>query len=744
MTTLAMMLCAALDLRWAGADTSIMTVNMPSSNNWQIGMTLDGMFRSGLPSPFTAASMQSFESAWEDLDEWDASGTFVMKTDIVSSLTDSVETMDIQGALEISWLMFSGDAHLSFAKDNIQCESDVSVIISASAAGRKKQLGLSDTNVLELEEDQMALLDLESFLKMYGSYVIVGFEYGGEILFKSTHSAKSSEDKMAIEGGLAVSFAKAGFKLAGSVDVAYEKSDISKSIKDSKDWSIRPNAWGEDANSLIAALSAISLGDMGDDPSLYETLAQSAQNVLSGEDAVTDPEPIKAILVPLSSVKAVHSQFGANSEHADTVPFVSFMNDIYMSVEGLSKQLELIEEQWRRSDKDGMPHQLLFDWDHRLHTLRVEMQTINNMNEIIERSAEYMSIYAGKSWNADVFQASSFIDITVRGLEYQFEEAVMAPYRVMVNDINSNVGDLYCSYTKGYAWQDVLKSDVLRDDEIGMDLRLSEDAQGKLIVEGTVRPGYEGCGLNPEDGSFFAVFIDDGAFVTPWERIRYTMEFEGASSCWSILGNTEKGAFQSGGVYTLGVDESEVNIINNNLRYGSWSGESSRADNVDANFFSGGHGKSGDKGWIRVEQGRDLSAAEAGFGVGLSCSITTVSTYMGVGDGTKVRFSDIQISRAMDDLNGASSARVFEANFDGDRRGVDLLRVHQDANELSKPKVAPGAVSAEWLTMGCIIALLVACIAGLLCFHGFVQMMPSISARFAQPKILIDDNTDEI
>ena len=676
MTTLAMMLCAALDLRWAGADTSIMTVNMPSSNNWQIGMTLDGMFRSGLPSPFTAASMQSFESAWEDLDEWDASGTFVMKTDIVSSLSDSVETMDIKGALEISWLMFSGDAHLSFAKDNIQCESDVSVIISASAAGRKKQLGLSDTNVLELEEDQMASLDLESFLKMYGSYVIVGFEYGGEILFKSTHSAKSSEDKVAIEGGLAyvihnpfrtslnsenlcirfdivhsirVSFAKAGFKLAGSVDVAYEKSEISKSIKDSKDWSIRPNAWGEDANSLIAALSAISLGDMGDDPSLYETLAQSAQNVLSGE-AASDPEPIKAILVPLSSVKAVHSRFGANSEHADTVPFVSFMNDIYMSVEGLSKQLKLIEEQWRRSDKDGMPRQRLFDWDNRLHTLRTELQTINNMNEIIERSAEYMSIYAGKSWDADVFQAASFIDITVAGLEYQFEEAVMTPYRTMVNDINSNAGALYCSYTKGYAWQDVLLSDVLSTPYRGMDRRLSEDEQGKLIVEGTVLRGYEGCG---GPNSYLAVFIDDGAFVTPWERIRYTMEFEGASSCWSILGNTGRGAFESDGIYSLGVYENDVNIINNNLRYGSWSGESWRCDNLDANFFHPDHGQSGDKGWIRVEQGRDLSADQAGFGVGLSCTITDV------GD-TKVRFSDIQI--------GTSSALSHRSNSMADTR----------------------------------------------------------------------------
>ena len=103
----------------------------------------------------------------------------------------------------------------------------------------------------------------------------------------------------------------------------------------------------------------------------------------------------------------------------------------------------------------------------------------------------------------------------------------------------------------------------------------------------------------------------------------------------------------------------------------------------------------------------------------------------------------------MDDVNGASSARVFEMNFDGGdqfRRSVDLLRVHKEPNELAKPKVkvTPTAVSGEWLTMGCIIALLVACIAGLLCFHGFVQMMPFISARFAQPKILIDDNTDEI
>merc|ERR1740139_252574 len=154
--------------------------------------------------------MVEFQTAWENKDEWLQQGTFGMTADVVSSQAE--ESMEISGSLEVTYMMFSGDAHMNFAKDNIQSALDVSVIVKASAAGRKQQMSLADTNGLALKGTTAA--NIEEFLQLYGSYLIVGFEYGGDILFKSTHSAKSAEDKMSISGGLSFGYKNAGFSIA--------------------------------------------------------------------------------------------------------------------------------------------------------------------------------------------------------------------------------------------------------------------------------------------------------------------------------------------------------------------------------------------------------------------------------------------------------------------------------------------------------------------------------------------------
>jgi len=410
--------------------TNVMTINMPASNNWVIGTTLDGMLNSGPPSPFTTQSIQDFEDAWEAKDEWLQQGAFTMTTNIVTSQEDAVEAMGVSGSLEFSYLMFSGDAHLKFTKENIQSSSDVSVIIKASAAGRKQQMSLAETNMLELK-DTIAVNDIEDFTSIYGAYLIVGFEYGGEILFQSTHSAKSSEDKMAIEGGLSLSFASAGFDIAGSADVNYEKSDISKSVDDSKKWSIRPNTWGSDATSLISSLSSIATGGMADDDTLYESLALSAQSLLSADDA----EPIKAIVISLSSVSAVSDLLVNNAESEDTIPFVSFLNELYMAVEGLAKQLKLVESEWRRQSPETTDDLTWGDWEHCLNSLSEQMQVINNIHDIIENSNAYLA--SDTHWNSDVMTAESFIEVTVSGLNLQFEAAIMNPYNAMLASLTT-------------------------------------------------------------------------------------------------------------------------------------------------------------------------------------------------------------------------------------------------------------------------------------------------------------------
>ena len=89
---------------------------------------------------------------------------------------------------------------MEFAKNNVDSALDVSMMVKAVAIGRKGQLKMSDTNKLRLKDT--TAMDREAFMKEYGQYLIVGFEYGGEILFQSTHSVRDSEDKLKVAGGL--------------------------------------------------------------------------------------------------------------------------------------------------------------------------------------------------------------------------------------------------------------------------------------------------------------------------------------------------------------------------------------------------------------------------------------------------------------------------------------------------------------------------------------------------------------
>merc|ERR1719433_2608518 len=99
-----------------------------------------------------------------------------MNYEIVTTQEEKMRAMNIDASLSVTYMKFSADAHMSFAKSNIDCSSDVSVIVKASATGSKFQMGIEDMNILELDDSKA--LDMGEFTKLYGEYVIIGFEYG--------------------------------------------------------------------------------------------------------------------------------------------------------------------------------------------------------------------------------------------------------------------------------------------------------------------------------------------------------------------------------------------------------------------------------------------------------------------------------------------------------------------------------------------------------------------------------------
>ena len=56
---------------------------------------------------------------------------------------------------------------------------------------------------------------------------------------------------------------------------------------------------------------------------------------------------------------------------------------------------------------------------------------LNTRTEYIDKAKIYNAAQQN-DWNVDVMTAKSFLDITARGLERQFEDAIMKPYNEML------------------------------------------------------------------------------------------------------------------------------------------------------------------------------------------------------------------------------------------------------------------------------------------------------------------------
>ena len=89
---------------------------------------------------------------------------------------------------------------MSYTNEHVEGETDVSVMLRAISGGRKYELGIEDTNVLKLKDNCPETLS--EFNEIFGDYLIVGWLYGGEIVYESSFSSKSTEDQESLEAGL--------------------------------------------------------------------------------------------------------------------------------------------------------------------------------------------------------------------------------------------------------------------------------------------------------------------------------------------------------------------------------------------------------------------------------------------------------------------------------------------------------------------------------------------------------------
>jgi len=189
--------------------------------------------------------------------------------------------------------------------------------------------------------------------------------------------------------------------------------------------------------------------------------------------------------------------------------------------------------------------------------------------------------------------------------ENQFDTDHVQPILQFMNDLQ-RLDDILTG-----RWRPIAKEDIASTISSNVDVNSYNDADGHLVFEGILLA--RGCGSG--DKIYFGSFFEtSNALNEYWTKIRYTMEFaSGASSCWSMLGNNGNLANVDYGLRT------EFHVIDNELKYGNWDGETKRCDNEKDNFFHAKHGQ-GYKGYLTVEQERDFSVGDAGIGSRFSCN----------------------------------------------------------------------------------------------------------------------------
>ena len=80
-------------------------------------------------------------------------------------------------------------------------------------------------------------------------------------------------------------------------------------------------------------------------------------------------------------------------------------------------------------------------WETRLNAFENEMNTLNTLPAIIEKAKLWNEVQGTPSfmWNTSIWQATSFIDLSSRGITEQFEKEMTTPYKQMIqNEVHVN------------------------------------------------------------------------------------------------------------------------------------------------------------------------------------------------------------------------------------------------------------------------------------------------------------------
>jgi len=288
-----------------------------------------------------------------------------------------------------------------------------------------------DLNALELGEIDQSINTSSDFTKRYGTYMIIGFEYGGEIVYKSSLETRTTEDHAAVSGALKGVFSAAGFSVAKG-KAKYNTEDLAKGFKAKTDFYINPELPDlpgdsqSDIQVLVKALNELGTvsGSKSVDEGLSEKVAKTAQMILSDRSSLSQTT---AILWPLLSIPAVAEKFNILPDDTPVhTAFNVFVNDMYIEAIGVQKKVKLITEDYQTFDPNAQPVAVR-TWSDWIYNLVADFEKLTP--ETLNAARIDWNEHRHEVHTTDpVMDATSFTRFKTEGLRKQFYNSVLAPY----------------------------------------------------------------------------------------------------------------------------------------------------------------------------------------------------------------------------------------------------------------------------------------------------------------------------
>eukprot|EP01084_Bolivina_argentea_P120572 213745_1 len=398
-----------------------------NDKTWDFGGTLDLSLKPK-PSPFTAESITQFINSFKQKVAI-YHGTFIESKDdeIINtpkdkehdqvndgqfSLTFNLckdnqevrEALGVKGNLSVTYGPISGDADLKFAMDNSNGSFDSSLIVRGIHKGRTIKNEIQEHSKLKLKNNILERIKpndsgkitytFDDFKNEYGAYLIVGYEYGGEIVWTTTYKTSSLHDKLSFEGNLSVSYAGL---LSGSVGGNYEKKKLNGNVSIVTDYRVKPSyssaLLSDPKTGIIKCLNDLSRRDDKQDIMTLKTQLESKMIKFLGGKRL---DVLNAIVMHIKNIDCVKDSFvDAQISSQKVASFCKWSGKLMMGLNEIEKGLKTVYSQC--SNIHIMPDQfknfpkIISGWDKRIERTQLKMEFVT-MDDILNDKDNKKSI----------------------------------------------------------------------------------------------------------------------------------------------------------------------------------------------------------------------------------------------------------------------------------------------------------------------------------------------------------------